>query len=204
MLNLTHFSIQQDGRFLVKTFDFSFPSLTVIMGPSGEGKTTFLHTLALLKKPSTGKILFNEKPLERKQVGLILQNFGLFSHLSTLENLTLALKLKSLPLNELDHYCTLFKLHPLLHKKPKNLSGGEKQRVAIVRMLLMNPEVVLYDEPTASLDEHFKIVLINLIKSFKNKTQIIISHDLYFVEGLHCPIYELKNGVFIHSNFKGF
>lgn len=193
MLEIKNFSLQKENTLLLKPTSLVFPKLSGLIGQSGEGKSVFLRTLALLEKPLSGEILLNNKALEKKDLGLILQNFGLFSHLSVLKNLTLPLDLRKKDYKDLNSLVTAFKLTHLLDKKPKQLSGGEQQRVALVRTLLLEPSVIFYDEPTASLDYSYIETLTTYILSLKDKVQLVVSHDLHFLQSLHCPIFKLKN-----------
>jgi ABC-type sugar transport system ATPase subunit len=193
MLEIKNLSLKKDNTILLKPTSLIFPPLSGLIGQSGEGKSVFIRTLALLEQPFSGEILLNNKPLEKKDLGLILQNFGLFSHLSVLKNLTLSLDLRKKDYKDVNTLVTSFKLTHLLDKKPKQLSGGEQQRVAIVRTLLLEPSVIFYDEPTASLDYTYIETLTSYILSLKNKIQCIVSHDLHFLKSLNCPLFKLKN-----------
>ena len=131
----------------------------VIIGPSGCGKSTLLRCINLLETPSSGEIIYKGKDIReynknilRQQIGMIFQNYNLFDHLTVKENITLApLKLKLLTKDEADNRVVKLlqsiKLISKIDKYPNQLSGGEKQRIAIVRSLMLSPEVLLVDEP---------------------------------------------------------
>lgn len=135
-----------------------------IIGPSGGGKSTFLRCLNLLETPTAGNIYFrgvnvmdkrNNIDRYRQKIGMVFQNFNVFPHMTALENITLAPMLeKKLPRAEAEEKaCALLERVGLLDKRdvhPVKLSGGQKQRLAIVRALAMEPEILLFDEPTAS------------------------------------------------------
>ena len=136
----------------------------VIIGPSGSGKSTLLRCLNTLETPSSGKILYHDMRLTDQtykdihgKIGMVFQNFQLFDNLTVIENLTLAPILNKIMSKEeaykqAKEYLKQIHLEDKEKTYPKNLSGGQKQRVAIVRTLMMNPEVILFDEPTSALD----------------------------------------------------
>ncbi|MBP0962774.1 MAG: amino acid ABC transporter ATP-binding protein, partial [Oscillospiraceae bacterium] len=138
----------------------------VVIGPSGSGKSTFLRCLNLLEVPTDGDIIFedtvvnkqkgNELNLIRQQMGMVFQHFNLFPHLTVKENITLApVQLKLQTKEEADaNAMRLLERIGLSEKAdeyPNMLSGGQKQRIAIARALAMQPEVMLFDEPTSAL-----------------------------------------------------
>ena len=136
-----------------------------IIGPSGSGKSTFLRCLNLLEKPNGGEIFFEGKKINdssvdinilREEIGMVFQNFNLFSNMNIIENLTLAPVMRNkMSKSEANEKAReLLDRIGLLEKEkayPANLSGGQKQRVAIARALMMNPKLMLFDEPTLSL-----------------------------------------------------
>ena len=168
-----------------------------IIGPSGCGKSTFLRCLNLIEKPTSGQILFSGKDITKKDVnlskirekiGMVFQQFNLFPHLTVEKNIILA----PVKLGILSEEEALSKAHELLktinlydkrHNYPDQLSGGQKQRVAIVRSLIMNPEIILFDEPTSALDPEMVGEVLELIKEIADKgmTMIIVSHEMNFV-----------------------
>ena len=129
----------------------------VIIGPSGSGKSTLLRCLNTLETPSNGKILYHDMRLTEQtyknihgKIGMVFQNFQLFDNLTVIENLTLAPILNKIMSKEeaykqAKEYLKQIHLEDKEKTYPKNLSGGQKQRVAIVRTLMMNPEVILFD-----------------------------------------------------------
>ena len=137
-----------------------------IIGPSGCGKSTFLRCLNMIEKPTSGQIVFNGKDitngdvdlsLVRRKIGMVFQQFNLFPHLTVLENIILSpVKLgimleKDAKKKAMDLLKTIG-LDKKINCYPGELSGGQMQRVAIVRTLIMEPEIILFDEPTSALD----------------------------------------------------
>ena len=168
-----------------------------IIGPSGCGKSTFLRCLNGIETPTSGKIIFEETEVTnqtdlseiRKKMGMVFQQFNLFPHLTVEENIILApVKLNMMTEEEAKKRAKeLLQSINLEDKKnhyPEQLSGGQKQRVAIVRALIMNPDILLFDEPTSALDPEMVGEVLELIKDIADKgmTMIIVSHEMNFVK----------------------
>lgn len=166
----------------------------VIIGPSGSGKSTLLRCLNTLELPTTGKIFYHDMLLTKQsyknihgKIGMVFQNFQLFDNLTVIENLTLApivnkVMFKEEAYKRAREYLKQIHLEDKENVYPRNLSGGQKQRVAIVRTLMMNPEVILFDEPTSALDAEMIEEVLTLIMevSKKNITMIVVTHELKF------------------------
>ncbi|MDO4484287.1 MAG: ATP-binding cassette domain-containing protein, partial [Clostridia bacterium] len=145
---------------------FNKNEVVSIIGPSGGGKSTFLRCLNLLEKPTEGSILFDgvdicDKKvninLHRQKMGMVFQQFNLFNNMNVMKNLTAApIKLLKMDKAEAEakaeEFAKRIGLADKLLNYPAQLSGGQKQRIAIIRALMMNPEVMLFDEPTSALD----------------------------------------------------
>lgn len=181
-----------------------------IIGPSGSGKSTLLRCINMLEVPSKGNIIFDGEDITdkkanlskiRQKMGMVFQQFNLFPHLTVLENITLApIKLKIMSKEVAEKKAeTLLKDIGLIDKKdnyPEELSGGQKQRVAIIRTLIMDPEVILFDEPTSALDPEMVKEVQDLIKSLTNKNIIIIivSHEMNFIKTIANRVLFLEKG----------
>ena len=145
-------------------FELKEGERVVILGPSGSGKSTFLRCINWMEVPTSGEIyldgvLITEKNIRkmRRNLGMVFQHFNLISNMTVMENLTLApLKLKLMKRDEAEKRAMELLKHIGLPGKanayPASLSGGQKQRVAIIRAMMLNPEVLLFDEPTSALD----------------------------------------------------
>lgn len=168
--------------------------MVAITGDSGKGKSTLLNLIGLITSKDTGELnLFGSKCpiihsreamlLRRNRIGYLFQNFGLVEDESVLWNLNLALEYKKInkkTKNEkIDDYLKKFKLTYLKHKKVYQLSGGEQQRIAIIRLMLQQSDLILADEPTASLDvENEKYILEQLSELHrKGKTIVVVTHN---------------------------
>ena len=180
-----------------------------IIGPSGCGKSTLLRCINLLEKPSSGNIIIdgvditNKKNLTqvRQKMGMVFQQFNLFPHLTVLENITLApicekLMDKDTAIKEAEKLLKSINLYDKKDNYPSELSGGQKQRVAIVRTLIMNPEIILFDEPTSALDPEMVNDVLDLIKKLVEKkiTIIIVSHEMSFIKECANKIIFLDGG----------
>jgi putative ABC transport system ATP-binding protein len=170
-------------------------SFTTIMGPSGSGKSTLMHLLGLLDTPSEGKILFRGQNISNfsedrlaqirgEKIGFIFQQFNLLQNLTALENVMLPMIFQGVPENKrIERAKALLDSVDLEHRinhKPKEMSGGEQQRIAIARSLVNDPEILIGDEPTGNLDSSTgKTVMEILTKLHKEqgKTIIVVTHD---------------------------
>ncbi len=191
MLELKDICVKS-GNFTLKGVNLEiFEGEThVLLGPSGAGKTTLLETIAGFRKPSLGKILFNGKDISslevhKRDIGYLPQNSLLFPHLNVYENIIYSLRSKKIDIEKEKKYLDILyrqtKIEHLLKRDVKNLSGGEKQRVALVRALASKPKILLLDEPFSALNETLRkdlwILLKNLQKRFKF-TSLMVTHFL--------------------------
>ena len=188
----------------------------VIIGPSGSGKSTLLRCLNTLETPSSGKILYHDMRLTEQtykdihgKIGMVFQNFQLFDNLTVIENLTLAPVLNKIMSKEeaykqAKEYLKQIHLEDKEKTYPKNLSGGQKQRVAIVRTLMMNPEVILFDEPTSALDPEMIEEVLALIMevSKKNITMIVVTHELKFAYDFATRVIFMDKGKIVEDGEK--
>ena len=184
-----------------------------VLGLSGSGKSTFLRCLNLLEAPSSGEIIFEgqnilDKKINidfiRQKIGMVFQNFNLFPHLSVLENLILVPKIiyKKSNSDLTDEASELLKKVGLIKKinsYPSMLSGGEKQRVAIVRALMMHPDILLFDEPTSALDPTMVGEVLKVIRELAQEkmTMIIVTHEMGFAKKVANRILFLDSGSLI-------
>jgi len=163
-------------------------SLLSIVGPSGCGKTTILRIIAGLEKASSGRVLFGvgeAEPGEKPLVGLVFQDYALFPWRTTLGNITAGLEFMGVPLKERlakgMEYVSAFGLDGFENRYPKELSGGMKQRVAIARTLIMEPGVVLMDEPFGSLDSQTRNSMQEFLAGLweeRRDTIIFVTHNV--------------------------
>ncbi len=186
-----------------------------IIGPSGSGKSTFLRCLNLLEKPTSGQIYFNDAEITnnktdikkvRQKMNMVFQYFNLFENKTVLENIILApTKLKKINVKKaIENAVVLLKRFNLEKQKdlyPKQLSGGQKQRIAIIRSIAMNPEVILFDEPTSSLDPEMIDEVLNVIYSLTRSkiTMVFVTHELNFARKIANRVVFMCNGKFLEE-----
>jgi len=187
-----------DNKVILEGININFKpkSITSILGKSGEGKTTLLRIIANLETYSSGQIEMDDLD----KIGMVFQDNQLYPHMTILNNLVLPQKVV-LGLSKIDSkkiaLATLKKLgvEDLSNNYPGSLSGGEQQRIAIARALVMEKNILMLDEPTSALDSSNTEKLIQLLLGLKNegKTIIIITHDSNFAKSVSDDIYILKN-----------
>ncbi len=173
------------------SFEVDKNEIAAILGPSGIGKSTLLKCIVQLESIDSGSFILNGETLTEKnrtQVGLVFQSFSLFQHKNVLENLLMAPRYHKLYddkelLSMADSYLQDFGLLDKKFAYPSELSGGQKQRIAIIRALLLKPLLLCFDEPTSSLDQENKMLLLDILQKIKKDHAIlIVSHDEDFIE----------------------
>lgn len=198
MLKLNNVSVMFDNDSILENINLHIKKgeVVCIIGPSGSGKSTLLRTMNHLVVPTDGEIYFKDTLIEeknintiREHIGMVFQAFELFPHLSVLENMILA----PVALKKMSKEDAIEKAKELLEKVnlsdkinayPNSLSGGQKQRIAIVRSLIMNPEVMLFDEPTSALDPEMVKEVLQVIKDLAKTgmTICIVTHEMEFAK----------------------
>jgi len=158
-----------------------------LLGPSGCGKTTLLNIILGLAEQTGGQLIYNGQDISKQSMqergfNIVFQDFALFPHLNAYDNIVYGLKNKNSQMSkeEVQEYIDFLELTPHLHKKIHELSGGQKQRVSIARTLVMQPKILLLDEPLSALDGVIKESIKERIKSIAhefNLTTIIVTHD---------------------------
>ncbi len=190
------------------TVDIDKGDVMVVIGPSGSGKSTFLRSLNLLEEPTGGAIIFDnvditkkkykdengkwvkvDMDLHRQKMGMVFQHFNLFPHKTIMENMILApVKVKKVSEEEAKKKALeLLKrvgLEDRADAYPIQLSGGQKQRIAIVRALMMEPEVMLFDEPTSALDPEMVGEVLDVMKQLAEEgmTMVVVTHEMGFAK----------------------
>ena len=188
--------------------DINRGDVMVVIGPSGSGKSTFLRSLNLLEEPTSGEIIFDGVDITKKKtrnadgkmvklnidvhrqkMGMVFQHFNLFPHKTIIENMILApIEVLHMPKEE-----AVKKAMKLLERVglgdraaayPIQLSGGQKQRIAIVRALMMEPEVMLFDEPTSALDPEMVGEVLDVMKELARDgmTMVVVTHEMGFAK----------------------
>ena len=184
------------------TVDIDRGDVMVVIGPSGSGKSTFLRSLNLLEMPTGGSIIFNGVDITKKKMkneegktvkvdidqhrqkmGMVFQHFNLFPHMTIMDNMTLApVQVKHMDKAEAEKKALSLLDRVGLQDRagayPIQLSGGQKQRIAIVRALMMEPEVMLFDEPTSALDPEMVGEVLEVMKELAQEgmTMVVVTH----------------------------
>ena len=190
--------------------------VVAIIGPSGSGKSTLLRCLNLLEVPTSGSVWFDgvditdkkiDLDLHRRKMGMVFQHFNLFPNMTVLKNLTLApVHLKLLSKAEADEKARAMLARIGLPDKadtvPAMLSGGQKQRIAIVRALMMQPEVMLFDEPTSALDPEMVGEVLDLMRSLAEDgmTMAVVTHEMGFAREVASRVIFMDGGAILEEN----
>lgn len=161
----------------------------VLLGPSGCGKTTLLRTIAGLERVTDGRILFDNEdvtylPPRARNVSMVFQSYAVFPHMSVYDNIAFPLKVKKYPNSEIRRRvkwaAELLRIDELLNRYPSQLSGGQRQRVAVARAIVVEPKVLLMDEPLSNLDALLRVKMRSELKKLQKTvkvTTIYVTHD---------------------------
>ena len=182
-----------------------------VIGSSGSGKSTLLRCLNLLETPTSGEILYGEKNILEKgfdlsayraKVGMVFQQFNLFNNLTALQNAVIGQR-KVLKRSQeeaekiaLDYFDKVG-MSEFIHAKPAQLSGGQKQRVAIARTLSMNPEMILFDEPTSALEPEMvgEVLSVMRVLAKTGLTMLVVTHEMGFAREVSSHVVFMDEGV---------
>ena len=194
-------------------FELKEGERVVVLGPSGSGKSTFLRCINWMEEPTTGEMVFDGEVVTaknirrvRRNIGMVFQHFNLIANMTVMENLTLApIKLRLMKRDEAEKRAKELLRHIGLPGKanayPASLSGGQKQRIAIIRAMMLNPEVLLFDEPTSALDPESIGDVLSLIRELADRgmTIIIVTHEMSFAKEIATRIVFIDKGRIIEE-----
>ena len=203
-----------DVKALVNcSLDITRGEVVAIIGPSGSGKSTFLRCLNLLEIPTSGHVYVNgvditdksvDINLHRRKMGMVFQHFNLFNNMNVMRNITvvpikLGLKTKEEAHEEATRLLERIGLLDKANEYPAMLSGGQKQRIAIIRALIMSPDVMLFDEPTSSLDPEMINEVLDLMKSLAKEgmTMVVVTHEIGFAREVANRVVFMDEGAII-------
>ena len=190
--------------------DINKGDVMVVIGPSGSGKSTLLRSLNMLEVPTSGSIFFHGEditgkkvnlPKHREKMGMVFQTFNLFPHKTVLENMTMApIQIKGEKKEDAEAKAmALLERVGLADRAgayPSQLSGGQKQRIAIVRALMMEPEVMLFDEPTSALDPEMVGEVLEVMKELARggMTMVVVTHEMGFAKEVATRVLFMDEG----------
>ena len=207
----------EKGKIVLNNISFSFKKgeVVVVVGPSGCGESTFVKCLNRLEEIDSGEIILNGKVISsesnkvneiREKIGMVFQSYELFSNMNIMKNLTLAPTLVQKRNKEevQEEAEKLLDRVGLLEKKnsyPRQLSGGQKQRVAIIRSLIMHPQILLLDEITAALDPEMvrEVLQVVLELAKEGMTMVIVTHEMEFARAVSDRVIFMDNGNIIEE-----
>ena len=186
-------------------------SYITIVGKSGSGKSTLMNILGLIEEYDDGFYTFNGEKIRKgkdystirsESIGFIFQSYNLIPTMTCMENIVLPLQYSKKPIDEFDNVIDLLKIRDLLQKPVVYLSGGERQRVAIARALILNPSLIIADEPTGNLDSGNRDIVLEILanENRKGRAIVMITHDTEIAMNAK-NVYTLEEGV-LHENKK--
>ncbi len=191
---------------VIKNFSLSVEKgdFTCLVGSSGCGKTTALRIIAGLDSPTSGQIILNgtditKLPPEKREMAVVFQHYALFPHMNVYNNVAFGLNVRKLPKKEIEtkvkNILDVVGLSGLEGRSPNELSGGQQQRVALARALVIEPKVLLCDEPLSNLDANLRVQMRAEIKSIHKKfgtTTVYVTHDADEARFLADTVVEMK------------
>ena len=218
ILEIDNLTKSFDGNVILNNISFKLKKgeVVVVLGPSGCGKSTFLRCINGLETIDSGEIRLDdaridnnkaELPRIRQRIGMVFQSYDLFPHKNVLDNITLApVKVQKRNKKEAEEEALLLLDRVGLRSKAKSyerqLSGGQKQRVAIVRSLIMHPEILMFDEVTAALDPEMVREVLEVILELakEGKTMLIVTHEMEFARAVADRIIFMEGGNIIEES----
>ena len=193
------------------SFDIEEGKFYTLLGPSGCGKTTILNIIAGLSDATSGDVYFdgkriNDVPANKRQVNTVFQDYALFQHLNVYDNIAFGLKIKKVPADKIKEKVTealrMVRLDGYEDRAISEMSGGQRQRVAIARAIVLDPKVLLLDEPLSALDQKLRTEMQYELRSLQKKlgiTFIFITHDQEEALAMSDEIFVLNNGNIVQS-----
>ena len=213
ILEVRHLSKAFGANVVLRDIDFTVRpgDVTSIIGASGSGKSTLLRCINLLETPTSGEVLFHGTDITargydatayRAKVGMVFQSFNLFNNMTVLENCMVG-QIKVLKKHKEDaranamRYLEQVGMAPYINARPRQISGGQKQRVAIARALAMEPEVLLFDEPTSALNPEMVGEVLSVMQDLAKNgmTMLVVTHEMAFARDVSNHVVFMADGV---------
>lgn len=218
IISVSHLEKKFGDNTVLRDIDFSVSKgeVVCVIGSSGSGKSTLLRCINLLEAPTSGKITFHGSDIQdksmslsgyRSKVGMVFQQFNLWENLTVLENCVIG-QVKVLKRSKEEAEKTALEflekvgMDRYRNAKPKQISGGMKQRAAIARALSMNPEVLLFDEPTSALDPEMVGEVLSVMRTLASSglTMIVVTHEMAFARDVSNRVVFMDKGVIVESD----
>ncbi|HEY8359380.1 MAG TPA: ABC transporter ATP-binding protein [Ramlibacter sp.] len=210
-ISIRQLTKQFDTTTVLKGIDLEIPAgrFIILLGPSGCGKTTLLRTISGIIDPSSGEIWFKDRRIdgiapEKRNFGLVFQTYALFPHMTVAKNVAFGLEMRRVDKGEITHRVAaaleLVGLGELAARLPRQLSGGQQQRVALARAIVIEPDVLLFDEPLSNLDAKLRDSLREDLRALQQKlgvTSIYVTHDQSEAMALGDEIVVMKDGAIV-------
>ncbi|OFV69314.1 ATP-binding cassette domain-containing protein [Acetobacterium wieringae] len=207
MVEINNYSVQL-GKFKLNQINLNIgeKEIFAVLGRTGSGKTVLLESVAGFYRKFSGKVMIQgipviDVPLEKRNIGFVYQDFGLFPHMTVFDNITYGLKIrkmdKGVQKERVDKMAEILSIGHILKQYPGTLSGGERQRTALARALILNPQLLLMDEPFSSLDPATKENMyeqINKIHDIFGCTILFVTHDFNEAQRMADRIGIMVNG----------
>lgn len=218
IISVSHLEKKFGDNTVLRDIDFSVSKgeVVCVIGSSGSGKSTLLRCINLLEDPTSGKITFHGSDIQNKsmslsayrsKVGMVFQQFNLWENLTVLQNCVIG-QVKVLKRSKEEAEKTALEflekvgMDRYRNAKPKQISGGMKQRAAIARALSMNPEVLLFDEPTSALDPEMVGEVLSVMRALASSglTMIVVTHEMAFARDVSNRVVFMDKGVIVESD----
>lgn len=217
IINIKNLYKSFDDLEVLSNINISFKSGTVtsIIGPSGSGKSTLLRCINQLENVTKGSIIFDGDDITsnntnlnkvRSRIGMVFQSFNLFNNLTVIENCIIGQekvlhRSKQKSIEIADDFLRQVGMFEFKDRKVTTLSGGQKQRVAIARTLSINPDVILFDEPTSSLDPEMVNDVLDVMRNIisNNYTIIVVTHEMEFAKDVSNRVIFMENGQIVND-----
>ena len=210
MINIRNLQYQYKNTNEIYTYNLEVKEQEVvaILGESGSGKSTLLDLIAGFVEANQGSILLNQKELlglsvEKRPMSILFQNHNLFEHLNVQKNILLGIgKVKNENIQKVKDILKEVGLEDFEHTLSSQLSGGQQQRVALARVLLRKEPILLLDEPFTGLDEHTRLIMLDLVQKITKEHKlhtIMVTHDVIDCERIANKIYRIENNILIEQ-----